>query len=428
MSKINLNLLYSLVFLNQTKDYNITLINDKTNFIINNINKLNYNDFINPFFNIMKLLYNSFIINDEKGKHENRILSINSLKIIIIMYLKTKENILKDFIKDNNYYFLLINILLLKIMYTLFNNKIIIYIDDIEHDQLISSKIYEFIDNTITNENFMYNIKMINDFINKNYDIKGGKNNKNNSLNKNNKLNDFINNNEEFQKRIYFFIYYLILSMFDDRVYDNIDNYDYLNMSYLDYLINDKIIYFKELYPFSFNINYNMHTFDFDQCEFLKDIRDKYEFNKSLEEIINNKKSLNIKKLKFINNHLNTNFKINKKLDNNFIYINKNKNNTTNIITSSKNINNIYVPNKIIFDYNISFEHGCYFESTIELILTILNIDNNNILQKLKNKISKNKIKKLEKFINILTHANKNKYTITQIYNFLCDYFLIYVE
>lgn len=78
-------------------------------------------------FNIIKLLYNSYIVNDKKGKHENIVLFINSLKMIIILYLNTKNNILKNYIKDDNHYFLLIKILLLKIMYKLFNNDIVFY-------------------------------------------------------------------------------------------------------------------------------------------------------------------------------------------------------------------------------------------------------------------------------------------------------------
>lgn len=101
----------------------------------------------------------------------------------------------------------------------------------------------------------MYNINSINNFINKNYNIKGGKNNKTIQLKNKNEtktIDNFLNNTNDCQKRIYFYIYYLILTLFDNTIYENIDNYDYLDISYLDYLINNNIIYFKELYSFNF--------------------------------------------------------------------------------------------------------------------------------------------------------------------------------
>lgn len=380
MPKINLNLLNSLTFLNQANS-NIININNYTNFINNNIKDLSYDNFIKPFFDMINVMYKSY----QKDKFISKILTFNSLKIIIIMYLNTKINILKDFIKNDNQYYILVNLILMKIMNVLFQNDILKYFNDIESNQSISSKIYQFIDDNITNENFIYNIKLINKFIDDNI-----------------QSNNF-KETDNFQQRIYFFIYYIILSLFDDKIYDYIDNYDYLNISYLDYFNN--IIFLKEIYPFSFNVQYNNYNSnDLNDSEFLKDIRDK--FNKSLEEIINNKQSLNIKKLKFMNKRLN-NLKL-KEINDDFIYVNKNKNKSSNIITSSKVINNIYIPNKIFFDFNIHFEHGCYFVSTIELLLTILNIDNKKEIN--------------NKLINILTHSNKNKYALTQIYNFLCDY------
>ena len=119
-------------------------------------------------------------------------------------------------------------------------------------------------------------------------------------------------------------------------------------------------------------------------------------------------------------------YDLKEKIDDDFVNIKLNPNKTSNIIKlEDYKVYNYDFPNEIFYDI-IKMNHACFFQSVVKLVLTMfrietdLNIVYNNLIKNGKTVVE---AKKLTQFINILTHANKNKFVLTQLYNFLIDYY-----
>ena len=229
----------------------------------------------------------------------------------------------------------------------------------------------------------------------------------------------------------YFLIQVLIIYIYNDNLYDYIDN-TYNNIRYIDYIIHKyKSLNLNYIYPYTLLNNKFKEKLLINKLYFSdpknkifissNDNVQKLEIEPTLTPLIINR----ISKKYFNNNDL-----LNNEINEQFIKINEYpERKTTNLLSLNNKIYSINTPNMIMYDY-LLFDQACYFKSSLDLILLLFNIklpeqiDKANYKEKLKdifikaNITNENKINKLIEFYDIIINS-KSPYFLTNIYNFL---------